>query len=119
MAEEIPLERRAHVIVSYDRNLIGGLENVPPDTEKVYYRGLTLKAPKWRDTTEVALRLAEAGTPEVVEELELEKNHTFTGDLEEAMRFEHNKVDDEVRMLRSRLGAKIGSECLDEEYVPF
>jgi len=119
MPEEIPLEERAYVIASYDINFIRSLEDIPNDTEKVYYYSLALKTPEWLSPKDVANRLASEVDPSVAEELELKRIHVFTKDLEDAMRFEYNKIEEEVRKLQSQINAKIRSECLDEEYLPF
>lgn len=116
---DIPLEARAQVIFSYDRNLINGLKDIPSDTEKVYYRGLALKSPAWLNPKDAAERLASAEDSDIVERLELDRISVFTKDLEDAMRFHHGEINEALRRLQLQVKAKIIAKSLDEEYFPF
>ncbi len=115
----IPLEERAHVIVTYNLRFIETLSDIPPGTEKVYYRAFALRTPAWMSAEDVALRLAEAEDRDIVERLELTPVYQFTSDAEDAMEFTHEKVYQEADSLTSRLGITFVVESFDREWLPF
>ena len=85
MSGEIPIESRAHVIVSYDRDFIKGLEDIPLGTDKVYYRNLALKCPERLSLYDFAQKIAKAEDPNIVENLGAERVQVFTTEQEDAL----------------------------------
>ena len=139
---EIQIKEKAHVILSYNRSLIdalanaeqvkdnhydtefkgsliGSFEKINRDTDKIYYKGVSLKVPKHRDVEEVAERIAETTDPEVLENLELKVVQIFTTDINEALEFTKKEADETATKLSSNYLMRFVTEALEKEYVPF
>ena len=149
----IPLEDRACVIGTYNRRCItvlsnadeakpgifvasfngryiGHFGNVRKETEKVYYKQLTLLLPTWVDAFEGAKRIAGATDPSIVEKLEAKKGDIFTADIDEAYELPHKRTmlfrevpyphpEDEVKKFGAEYGIVFFIEVLEKEWLPF
>lgn len=143
---ELPIEARAHVILTYDRNLINCLSEIPeskPDdfqfaefrgrnigvstksgkvtkaTKKVFYDAVCVKMPRWRDPQEFAERVVEATNGEEVEMLEGKVINLFCDNVEATLDFEHIEAHETAEKLSAVYGIKFVVEALDKEYLPF
>lgn len=115
----IPEKGKAYVLVSYNHQFIKSLPNIPPDTEKVFYKEFYVKCPSWLSARTVADRLAAAKSPEDLSGLELKPCDVFTADLAEAMRFSHPESPKHIKDIEARVNIKLHAEEIDEKYCPF
>ena len=119
MSGEIPIESRAHVIVSYDRDFIKGLEDIPLGTDKVYYRNLALKCPERLSLYDFAQKIAKAEDPNIVENLGAERVQVFTTEQEDALTYRHEEISEHLTSLQSQVPGELRAESLNEVWVPF
>jgi len=113
-------EDKAYVVASQDPNFIRRIRNTPPETERVYFKGLSLRAPKGSTLGHVAEILAVTTSSRVVDNLKLRRTWEFTSRKSEAMKFPYNEINEEVERLRKTFeDSSLQAEMLDEEYLPF
>ncbi len=137
---EVPLEERARILVLYDRGLIGDFreadvgdngrvevwrngsltccEVLPKErVSELYYFGISAKFSEGADMNEVAKKIAAGeGIPGGVD---AERVYQFTPDLEDAMRYNEEGVENMRKELAEELAVYTGVRVLDEKYYPF
>jgi len=113
-------EDKAYVVASQDPNFIRRIRKVPVETERVYFKGFSLRVPKGSTIGHVAEILAVTTNSSVVDNLKLRRTWEFSGRQSQAMRFPYNEINEEVERLRRTFeDSSLHAEMLEEEYLPF